>query len=461
MINNNKKYFSLLCFLGSGSKLLQAQINNSKNIFTIPAYPLKFFPPLYSEWEIKNSVLTAKKVLDLIIKHHRSILDSRCLKGFNGLNNLGDDKKGFIKISEKKFKKNFLNFLDKKKINDKNVYLAIHNAYQLAINDQSKNIIFHPHDIEFFNSFILKRFETSKIIAITRSPIYNFWRRAYSDEKVEEGRFDVTDCEYIKNYRYINRLRDLYINFKNLNSKYLKICKFFTFEDLKTKNKKTLNKICKFINLKFDYKKMKNPTFDNKTWWGDKVYRGYKKQSDKSFISDSYSYEKELKSFSKYEIEILEIIMKPFMKKFNYNTYSNLSNNSVNYLKFFLLIFIPTKYGVKLFFSRLSIKKIFQYLKNTYRESFKKNILKNYYFNAMYKHKWSYKITYLIRFNLIRKLFYQNQNNLILKILYFITKILIYPFLQVELVILYFFRLYLLVYLFFCVRKKIQFIKKA
>ena len=115
MINNNKKYFSLLCFLGSGSKLLQAQINNSKNIFTIPAYPLKFFPPLYSEWEIKNSVLTAKKVLDLIIKHHRSILDSRCLKGFNGLNNLGDDKKGFIKISEKKFKKNFLNFLDKKK----------------------------------------------------------------------------------------------------------------------------------------------------------------------------------------------------------------------------------------------------------------------------------------------------------------------------------------------------------
>ena len=353
MTNNNKKYFSLLCFLGSGSKLLQAQINNSKNIFTIPAYPLKFFPPLYNEWEIKNNNLTAKKVLNLIIKHHRSILDSRSLKGFNGLNNLGNNKKGFIKISEKKFKKNFLDFLDKKRVNDKNVYLAIHNAYQLAINDKSKNIIFHPHDIEFFNSFILKRFETSKIIAITRSPIYNFWRRAYSDEKVEESRFDVTDCEYIKNYRYINRLRDLYINFKNLNSKYQKICKFFTFEDLKTKNEKTLNKICKFINLKFDYKKMKNPTFNNKTWWGDKVYRGYNKQSNKSFISDSYSYEKELKSFSKYEIEILEITMKPFMKKFKYKTYSDLSNNIVNYLKFFLLIFIPTKYGVNLFFSRL------------------------------------------------------------------------------------------------------------
>ena len=82
---------------------------------------------------------------------------------------------------------------------------------------------------------------------------------------------------------------------------------------------------------------MKNPTFNNKTWWGDKVYRGYNKQSNKSFISDSYSYEKELKSFSKYEIEILEITMKPFMKKFKYKTYSDLSNNIVNYLKFFYL----------------------------------------------------------------------------------------------------------------------------
>ena len=52
-----------------------------------------------------------------------------------------------------------------------------------------------------------------------------------------ENRFDVTDYEYIKNYRYINRLRDLYINFKNLNSKYQKICKFF-FRILKLKMKK-------------------------------------------------------------------------------------------------------------------------------------------------------------------------------------------------------------------------------
>ena len=100
-------------------------------------------------------------------------------------------------------------------------------AYQLAINDKSKNIIFTHIDIEFFNSFILEaRFETSKkIIAITKV-LFIIFGKSYSDEKVEESRFDVTDCEYIKNYRYINRLRDLYINFKNLNSKSQKFVNF-------------------------------------------------------------------------------------------------------------------------------------------------------------------------------------------------------------------------------------------
>ena len=73
-----------------------------------------------------------------------------------------------------------------------------------------------------FNKHLIQDFQNSKVLAITRNPIYNFWRRAYSDEKVEQERFDITDCEYIKNYRYINRLRDLCLNFKNLNNKFKK-----------------------------------------------------------------------------------------------------------------------------------------------------------------------------------------------------------------------------------------------
>tara|TARA_B100000795_G_scaffold267357_1_gene252022 strand:+ start:388 stop:1773 length:1386 start_codon:yes stop_codon:yes gene_type:complete len=461
MKNLNKKYCSLLCFLGSGSKLMQAQINNAKDVFTIPAYPLKFFPPLFKEWEKKDNYLTSNKVLKLIIKHHKSILDSRYLKGFNGLNNLGSNKASFIKISEKKFKQSFIFFLKSKKISEKNVYLAIHYAYQFAINDKSSIIMFHPHDIEFFNSFIIKNFENSKILAITRNPVYNFWRRAYSDQKVEEGRFDKTDCEYIKNYRYINRLRDLCINFKNLNSNYAKICKFFTFENLKINNKKTLQKVCKFLNIKFSYNSLRNPRFDNKIWWGDKVYKGFNAKSKKSFVKDSYSYKEELKLFSNYEIFILECVMYPFMKKFKFKTYSLFKNSNLDHLKFFLYVLLPTKYGLSLFFARLNFRNLGTYLSNTFKESFGKKNIKNYYFNAMYRHKWSYKIIYLIKLNFLRKLFFRSRNNFLLKILYFSSKVIIYPYLQIELIFLYLVRIYFLIYLYFNVKNKIKYIQSA
>ena len=100
----NTNFVFLATFSGSGSKLLQAQLSNLKNIFTIPAYPLLYFYPHFNEWKQRyKNKLNAKKVLYLILKKHKSIVDSRKIKGFNGLTNLGANKKQFLKISEKKY----------------------------------------------------------------------------------------------------------------------------------------------------------------------------------------------------------------------------------------------------------------------------------------------------------------------------------------------------------------------
>ena len=97
-----KNYYSLLSFSGSGTKLLQAQLNNSDDVFTIPAYPLMYFPLFFQEWSRENKAISAPKILKLILKHHKSIVDSRFIKGFNGLHSLGKNKSGYIKISENK-----------------------------------------------------------------------------------------------------------------------------------------------------------------------------------------------------------------------------------------------------------------------------------------------------------------------------------------------------------------------
>ena len=47
---------------------MQAQLSNSREVFTIPAYPLKYFPLLFKEWVDTHKNLTSKKILKLIIK---------------------------------------------------------------------------------------------------------------------------------------------------------------------------------------------------------------------------------------------------------------------------------------------------------------------------------------------------------------------------------------------------------
>ncbi len=452
-----KKYFSLLCFSGAGSKLLQAQLNNAEDVFSIPAYPLMYFPLFFDEWKIKYKNLTNSKILQLIIRHHKSIIDSRYFRGFNGLNKLGKNQSSFIRINQKKFKKGFLEFMANKIINQKNIILGIHHAYQFAIKDKSKNILYHNHSIEIYNKYLVDDFRESKVLAITRSPIYNFWRRAYADENIEKERYDKTDCEYIKNYRYINRLRDLYLNFKNLNQKFKKNCLFYTFEKLKTDNSSFLKKVCKILRLKFNYKKIQNPKFNNKIWIGDKIYKGFDKK--KTFIKDNFNSSEDLKSFNQYEIFVLEMALLPFIKKFRYERVKNTQNKLVDKFNFFLKLMIPTKYGLKLFFSRFSPKYFCSYICSLSKEIFKKKSMKNYYQNGMYRFKWSYRITYLININILRKLAYYSNNNYLINISFFFSKLLIYFFLQIEMFFLYFIRIYLILYLYFTVKKKVKYMK--
>ena len=464
MQKSEKSYFSLLNFSGAGSKLLQAQLGNADDVFTIPAYPLVYLPLFFREWQKENKTTSAAKILKLILKHHKSILDSRFIKGFNGLSGLGKNKSSFIKISEIKFKKSFLKFLKNKEISQKNVIMAIHHAYQYAINDKSKNIFYHAHGIEIFNKHVFDNFQELKVLAITRDPIYNFWRRAYADEKIEQARYDITDCEYIKNYRYINRLRDLYINFKNLNNKFKKNCKFYTFENLKINNFQVLKKICSFLKIKFNYKKIRTPRYQNKTWWNPEIYKGY--NTEKDIVKDSFSYEEinkseDLELFSNHEIFVLEMALLPFMIKFNFRPRLKPKKKILNNFKFFLQLLLPTKYGFNLFFSRFSYKNLTKYICALFEEAFGKKKIKNYYFNAMYRFNWAYRITYLIKINFFRKLLFQSKNNYIVNILYFFSKILIYFFLQLELIALYFVRIYLILYLYFTVKNKVKYMNLA
>jgi len=455
---SKKKYYLLFCFCGSGSKLLQAQISNSENLFTIPAYPLKYLPFFFDKWKKEKKNLHISKIFNLIKKHHASLFDSRDIEGFSdGLNKLGKNKDKYIKISKKRFKNFFLNNLKNKKIKLENIITAIHGAYQFSINDKSNNVLFHVHDIQTFQKFLPHSFHESKFICTTRHPTYNFWRRAYADDKMDKAKFDITDYENLKNYRYITRLRCLLFQFVGINYDFKKKAKLVRFEDIKNKNYQTLKKLSNFLNIKFNYSKVKDPSYNNKKWYGSNIYKGHGEK--KNYVSSNLNLKKDLISFTPYEIIALETSVLPYMKKLNYKTVSKSKSHILNYFYFFILILLPTKYGIKLFFSRFNFKIFFSYIKASFTESFSNNN-KNYYFNATYKFKWSYDLAYLIKFNLIRKINYKLKKNVLTGTLNFLIKIFIYPIIQIELLLLYFVRIYVLLRIFSIVKKKVKYLSK-
>ena len=65
--------------------------------------------------EKKYDLNDVKKILNLIVKNHESILDSRKIKGFSGLTYLGKNKRDFLKLDKKKFKEKFFFFSKIKK----------------------------------------------------------------------------------------------------------------------------------------------------------------------------------------------------------------------------------------------------------------------------------------------------------------------------------------------------------
>ena len=458
MIFTNKVVALMNFCVGGGSKYLQSQFDGLKEINSIPAYPLKYFYQFWNEW--KNKGKNKKQILDLIIRHHRSIIDSRRLKGFNGLTTLGKNKNKFIKLSEKKFRYNFLEFIKKKNLNSKNILLAIHYAYfktkKFNIN-QMKSLLIHIHESSEFNMYLKKDFEDSKALVMVRDPINYFWKRIRNDKIIEKSRFDKSDNILLENYGYRSSLINMFYGFKFVNNNFFRKYLFIRFEDLKNNNKRTILKICKYLNLKYS-KKISQSTFDNKLWWSDKVYQ--KKNPHKSKISD-FDYSYDYKNFFKYEVLILQFILYRYFKKIGYKNHTDsIKITKLYFFKFLLYLFLPTKFEIKILLRYLNIVTLIVFFFHSFNETFLKRNIKNYYFNAMYRFKPQYKNLYFLKFSFLRYIVFRNikKSNfnpliLVLRVLYFLNKILFYFFAIINSFFLYFKRIYFLISYYFLIKK--------
>lgn len=443
-----KKIFALSQLTGGAfTKLLQSLLDGSNQIIMIPAYPLLYLPQHFLLWKKKyKNHLTTTHLINLILKHHSSLISSKNMRGYNGLSNLGPKKNQILTINKNKFKNNLKFFLNQGPITLENTFVSTHLAYWKTKKykiDKNKILIFHTHDI--YSHEILEINSSCRIrnILTVRDIIPNFSRRLKILNKIDNDRYNKSDILSAENYHYYNILEMWFRDKYRYTKSFLKSKKnyFIKFEDLKKNPEKELKSLCKFLKIKFDKKIMLKTTFDNKKWWNDKIYG----RKPTNIIAD-HEIKYDNNYHFNYEFYVLESL---FLKKRKFFGYENVYCKSKKFLflKFFLFCLMPAKYELRNFFKFFNIRVFFNFVINSYLESKNINKLKDYYSSAFYYIKKPNKNMVFINKNPIRFFIFKNRNQnkykKVISIIYFLNKMIIYPFFVIEVILLYLKRIFI------------------
>lgn len=373
---------------GTGTKVLQSILDGHPEILSIPSYPMVYFYPHWQDWTSQAPDITWKELLELFCTKHASVLDSTQIPGFNGLNNIGDNQNESLKIDEDIFKKSFLDFTKESAIDSKTMLLAIHYSFAKAINqnlEPVKIIIYHLHN-DIYLAPLKKDFPDMKVIGMYRDPRANSITRAEAAFKVDQAKLSFTDCFLHRKFVFANHSLYCFHNIFNINSyadnKNIIIIKH---EDLYYHLNDILKHLINWLNISY-HENLESMTFAGKKWWGDKVY-GKKLENKVSASVVSDSWKNKLTSF---EIFLIEATAFELLHNYNYPRLF-FNDSKFDRLKSFVFAFLPMRLERQTFNEYFQMNNIHQYIKNIFEEINNPEALKDYTFNAAYKHKWDYK----------------------------------------------------------------------
>jgi hypothetical protein len=230
---------------------------------------------------------------------------------------------------KKKFEKELifaLEYFNKEKFYKK-FLLSIHFAYCKIKKKnffQYKSILVHEHVPWHLSKY--KEIFKSKILIILRNPHASLAGSLKSFRNT---------LNYVSSYNF-ELLIFMFLSADKELSK-ISINKFIVLnEKLNLNTKKTLTKICKFLNINFQ-KSCLVSTLQGKKWNGETAYKNSKFFLDKNFYSLKEVNKRWKKVLKKDEILMFEIILNNIFVKYRYKRYFsyNLKNILLGYFYFF------------------------------------------------------------------------------------------------------------------------------
>lgn len=374
---------------GGGTKLLQSYFDGHPEIYNIPAYPMLYFYPHWTDWEKELADRWSwDAIIEKFCEKHASVIDSRRIPGFNGLSQLGKNKDEHIEIDEAQFRHYLKNLLDGQPIVRKTFLLAVHYAFALCNGEdltQKKVILWHHHDYVKLADCIAD-FPDTLLLGMIRDPRPKLDRVYKVLLKVDQGKLSAADAMIYREYVFNNCNLHLFDRLKEIPSLLpMERVVFIRHEDLKLKLEEVMRALAKLLNINF-YPSMLQTTFNGKLWWGDKIYdMGQVTGTYEGVVSKGWQ-----QIFSKRELFVMGGIFWDFYEKFGYEMVSYTKDTFFN--RALLCFAIPMPFRMEWDNVRFycNPKNHWLLIKTAFLESTNKLPRPDYTWNATYLYKWTY-----------------------------------------------------------------------
>lgn len=299
----NIKYLFITGHRKSGTTFFCSLLDNHPSLCVYP-FDLTILYAYYPQYIKKNIALKKKKkyLISLILRswniRERQIKNKSILK-----------KKKFKNILEKKISLKSLN----------NIFSIINTVsksfLEIYPNKNFKYFVFKETSISMYFNEFSENFKKCKFIQIIRDPRENLLsllsgKKYY--KKLGEDKNKILDSLIFRS------AIDLSFGINN-EIKKPKNYKTLRYEDLTQRTKKSMFRICRFLNIKFD-KKLLFPTVLGQNFLGN----SFRKKKITKIINQKTKWKKHL---SNYEISVIEFFLKNYIEKLNYKLYNN---NNIN-----------------------------------------------------------------------------------------------------------------------------------
>lgn len=373
----------------SCSKPFQSFLDAHPQIYMIPAYQLMYLYPHWRDWteELKDN-WNWHAIIDRFCVKHASVLDSRKIPGHDGLATLGETQDQWLEIDETLFRDFLFHLLEDQPVSSRTFLLAVHYAYTFSRGEDlsgKKVLLYHIHVSQFVMRYLAPDFPDMLVLGMVRDPRSNIIGRFRSSiSGADKDKLNPTDGAIYRRRTFYNAFWALTEGIERTVSIGPERARVIRAEDLHYRQPELMRSVAAFLGID-DHPCLQDLTFGGKAWWGDKIY-DMKPMNTFNPRIVSKDWQKKIGSLDWF---VLEGLFFNYLNEYDYTPDKYKRDTLFNRITLFLVMLLPAKFEREIFIDYLRPSNIKAFLNACLREGSDALPLKDYTFNAYYRHRWT------------------------------------------------------------------------